>query len=124
MTVAAPAVINDHDSAKYNTSFRADPAIDFGSEDDGQITRPRHTKPPSKEHSIGFTFVTQATRNAIEQLWKDARGGSDLITGFKDPTTGAALTVRFKVGSVPQFNYRGKGGVHYWDISNIVFVEV
>ena len=124
MTVAAPSVINDHDSSKYSTTFPSDPSVAFDSEDDFQITRPRYTRAPSKEHMIGFTFVTDAVKILIEQLWLDAKGGSNFITGFDNPTTGASITVRFKRGSIPQFQYRGKGGVHYWDISNIVFVEV
>lgn len=124
MTVAAPSVINDHDSAKYSVSFAGDPAIAFGAEDDFQITRPRYTRPASREHTIGFTFVTDAVKKQIEDLWLNAKGGSSFISGFVDPVSKASLTVRFKKGSIPQFKYRGYRNAPYWDISGIVFQEV
>lgn len=124
MTIVAPSEINLHDSAKYKPTYNDDPAVSFGAEDDFQITRARYTRKPRKVHKIGFTFVDDATKVKLEQLWLDAMGGSEIITGFNDPTTGTGVDVRFKRGTIPVFEYKGRGGVHYWDIRDFVLVEV
>jgi hypothetical protein len=124
MTVAAPAVFNLHDSKKFREAPNADPSISFTSEDDYQITRPRHTRRPRRAFTIGFTFITDAEKKLIEQLYNDARGGSEIITGWVHPVDKVEVLVRFKSGTPPSYNYKGAGETYRWDIENITLVEV
>jgi len=125
MTVAAPAFFNEqHDSAKYSEKPAADPGINFSSDDDYQISRPRHTRRPGREFTLGFTFVTDAQKREVETLYNDARGSSDIITGWEHPIDKVEVLVRFKQGSAPQYQYKGRAGAHYWDITGINLVEV
>lgn len=124
MSIAAPSMINEHDSAKYKETHRADPAIPFNSEGGWTVTRPRTTRRPRRVFMLGFTDLSAAKKTSLESLWENAKGGSEIITGFVRPGTATAVNVRFKIGAMPEFIYRGHGGNHRWDVSGVIFEEV
>lgn len=125
MTVAAPVFFSEqHDSAKFSETPAADPAISFNTEDDYQITRPRHTRRPRRTFTIGFTAITDEEKKLVEALYNDARGGSNIISGWVHPIDKVEVLVRFKAGTTPTYKYKGAGLTYLWDIDNIVLVEV
>lgn len=125
MSVAAPQLMIDgHDSAKFQESHKVDPAIPFNSEGGWLISRARFTRRPPVVYTLGFTDLSEAEKDVIQTLYNDARGSSEIITGWVHPTSGQTLSVRFKQGSVPQYTYRGMRNNHRWDISGFMIEEV
>lgn len=125
MTIACPAVLYQRiDSSKFSETHREDPAIPFDTEGGWVLTRPRFTRRPPVTYTLGFTDLSDTEKGQIQQLYEDARGGSEIITGWVHPVSGASLSVRFKQGAVPQYKYHGFGGSYRWDVSNIIIEEV
>lgn len=123
--IVAPSFFNEkHDSSKYSETPSKDPSVNFDAEDDYQISRPRHTRRPGREFKLGFTFVRDAEKKLVEQLYNDARGGSEIISGWEHPIDKVEVLVRFKKATMPTYRYKGRAGAHYWDIDNVVLVEV
>lgn len=125
MSVAAPSVlIERHDSSKFQETIAEDPAISSQMEGGWTPTRPRFTRRPPNTYALSFTDISDADKQALQQLYTDTRGGSEIISGWTHPTSGAAINVRFKQGSVPAYAYKGYGGNHRWDVSGVILEEI
>lgn len=125
MSVPCPTVMFEKiDSSKFKETHREDPVINFEAEGGWVLTRPRYTRRPPVQYTLGFTNLSDEQKQAIEQLYNDARGSAEIITGWVHPVSKQSIPVRFKKGSVPKYTYRGKGGTHRWDVADIVLEEV
>ncbi len=125
MSVQAPEILRSgHDSAKFKEQPRADPALPTESEGGWLITRAQYTRQPPIMYTLGFTDISDEEKNALQKLYNDTRGGSEIITSWLHPISGKQIPVRFKQGSMPQYTYRGKGGNHRWDVSSVILEEV
>lgn len=116
--------LGKHDSSKFKESHREDPAIGEDMEGGWRISRPRYTRRVPRVFTLGFTDISDTDKQAIEQLFHDMRGSAGIIADWIHPVSGEVLDVRFKSGSVPGYDYKGRGGNHRWDISGIVLEEV
>lgn len=125
MSVACPSVLHErHDSSKFKETPSEDPALEFDTEGGWDITRPRYMRRPPTVYSLSFTDLSDLEKTQIENLYKNTRGGSDIITDWIHPVTDEAKDVRFKKGSIPQFQYRGRGGNHRWDVTSVEIEEI
>lgn len=117
------SILTKHDSAKYSETVKNNPALNLETEGGWQITRPRTTKRPARVFRLGFTELTNAQKEELQQLFDDMRGSSEIITNWKHPISGTVTPVRFAKEALPEFNYVGKGGLHRWDVSNVILEE-
>ncbi len=125
MTVTAPAILNNgHDSQKFQETHRADPSIPFDTEGGWMISRARFTRRPPITYTLGYTDISEAQKQELQDLYADTRGSSEIIEGWVHPTSGAIKSVRFKQGAIPQYSYKGRGGNHRWDVSGVMIEEV
>lgn len=125
MSIACPDVMwNRLDSEKYSEAHLEDPSIDSQTEGGWRVSRPRYTRRPPRIFKLGFTDISDAEKNIIQGLFNDARGASEIISGWTNPISNEVLNVRFKRQSVPQYRYRGHGNNHRWDVSGVEFEEV
>lgn len=117
-----PVLTQGEDSKKFSVEFE-DVAMGSTMEGGYVATRPRHTRTPRRTFNTGFTDISEADKITYETFIGTVRAGSDSFTWIH-PTTAESLTVRFKLGTVPKFNYKGYGGNHRWDITSIALEEV
>ena len=118
------AVLEKHDSKKFKETVKEDPSLQFDSEGGWNVTRPKYTRRTPRVFTLGFTDMSDAEKQAVAQLYEDSRGSSNIIAGWHHPTSGVETPVRFKAGTVPNYTYKGFGGNHRWDISDVILEEV
>lgn len=85
------------------------------------MSRARHSRPPRKTYTTGFTDLSNAERISIQDFWDLNMGSADSFS-WTDPVDAGVKTVRF-AGDL-DFKYTGVGGNHRWMISNIKLEEV
>lgn len=124
--VAAPDVINKHDRKSLRVTFRQNPseATTLGN---GLVAyRPKFTGANKRRFTVSYVEISNAQMNRIMNLYQNAHGSAETITGFIDPTSDddAEVLVRFATECVPTCTYNGAGSVKTWHISDIIFEEV
>jgi hypothetical protein len=124
MSAAPQIMISGHDSAKFSETHRADPAVGFETEGGWVLSRARFTRRPPVIYTLGFTDLSNGDKRALENLYNDARGSSEIISGWLHPISGDATPVRFVQGSVPNYQYKGFRGIHRWNVSAFMIEEV
>lgn len=115
-----PTLSKKQDS-KYFSVTSEDPAMRTEMEGGYVATRPRHTRAPRQTYTTGFTDISEVDRLALKAFWDARHGGSESFV-WTNPVTTVATTVRFS-GPL-DFKYKGFGGNHRWDITNIKLEDV
>lgn len=101
------------DSSKYELEID-DPAIKSPTEGGYEYSRPRFTRKPRKNFSVGYTMLTDAQRNTLVTFYENMAGGS-VIFDWYNQEDGVTYAVRFD-GSL-SFSYSGMGNTKLWDCS-------
>lgn len=118
-------LLQKHDGKKFKETMLEDPTVDLQTEGGYRPTRPRYTRRPPREFTLGFTFITDSEKQALESFWFACRGGSAIIDGWRHPVSGETIPVRFKRGTKPEFTrIAAVGPANRWDVSGIVLEEV
>lgn len=113
--------LSKKEDSRYFDIEHEDPAVRSEMEGGYVQSRPRHTRKPRRTITTGFTDLPQADVDTLEAFWDEVKGGSSAFS-YTLPTTGEILTVRFKSRLKPK--YAGMGGVHRYNVSDIVLEEV
>lgn len=95
----------------------------LNSETDGGYvySRPRHNRPPRRTFKTGFTDISEFDKLQIQSFAETH--GMYLIFSYQVPDTGETVNVRFSE-SLPNFQYKGFGGNHRYDVTDIQLTEV
>jgi hypothetical protein len=103
----------DPDSSKYAVELE-DNTVSYDMEGGYTVTRARTTRRKRKTWSIGYTYIDDADRAAIEAHWQ-AMSGNAVIFEWTNPEDSVLYLVRFK-GPL-EFTYKGRGATKRWDCS-------
>lgn len=101
------------DSSKYEVS-KKDPAMRAEMEGGYVVSRARTTRRPTRLFKTGFTSITGADKQVLDDFYDLVAGGS-VIFDWTDPSSGLVYAVRF-TGSFG-FKYAGRGATSLWDCS-------
>lgn len=101
------------DSSKYAVS-KKDPAMRAEIEGGYVVTRARTTRKPTRLFKTGFTNITSADKQVLDDFYDTVRGGSVIFT-WTDPESLVSYSVRFK-GEFG-FKFAGRGAARFWDCS-------
>lgn len=107
--------------SKHFSIEREDPSMSNDMEGGYVISRARFTRPPRRKFTTGFTDLSQAEYDQLDQFFAGVKGGSEMFE-WTIPTTGEVCTVRFK-GTL-KGEYAGMGGNHRYNVSEINLEEV
>jgi hypothetical protein len=101
------------DSAKFSYELE-DNTISYEMEGAYTVTRPRSTRAKRKLFNIGYTYINDADKDAIEAHYEAMRGGG-VIFEWDNPEDEVTYLVRFK-GKLT-WTYKGRGATKRWDCS-------
>jgi phage-related protein len=99
------------DSSKFEIELE-DNTVSEELEGGYTITRARTTRRGRRIYKVGFTFITEADRAALEQFWETTSGNA-LIFVWTNPQDNVQQNVRFK-GTL-SFKYVGRLSEQRWD---------
>lgn len=108
-------MVAKEDSAKFSEQ-RIDPSIQYQTEGGVYLSRPRYTRDPGTSIVTGFTNISEADKELLDNYYIAQRGGSNSFS-YTHPTTNQTLQVRFLKPYKAQ--YTGMGGYHRWDITEL-----
>lgn len=83
------------------------------------LSRPRYTRSPLRKFTTGFSDLTEAEKESLLTFFNTY--GTYQIFQYTHPITAVQYDVRFEAPPLPK--YIGRGGFHFWVVSNIVLVE-
>ncbi|CAG9228893.1 hypothetical protein [Burkholderia vietnamiensis] len=113
-TYATMPFCDQQDSSKFQQK-KENPALASKMDGGYVVTRPRHTRPPRRTFTTGFTSVDEATKEAFDAFFDSVHGGS-VIFIFIHPTTKEQVPVRFTTDTELNWKYSGAGTNFRWDV--------
>lgn len=108
------------EDSQYFEMTRKDVSLETKTDGGWVYSRPRHARPASRIFTTGFTEITDAQKNTIDNFF--ATNGKFIIFTYTHPISSEAISVRFS--TIPKFKYVGAGGHHLWTITGIEMTEV
>ncbi len=101
-------------NSKVFSSEAENPVVRTKMEGGYVTSRPRHTRRPRRTYTVGFTFLSEADRIALETFWDTVKGGS-VAFYWTHPTTGVERLMRFAEGESLSFKHIGVGSNLRWE---------
>lgn len=83
-------------------------------------TRPRFRRAPRRKFTIGWTYVTDAVKTAIQSFY--STNGGHTAVEFRHPVTNEVVTVRME--TPVSFEYQGWGDNALWTLETLELKEV
>lgn len=105
-----PNIPDSFDPARYEIDFE-DPAIATEMEGGYVVSRARHTRPPRRTWTIGYTKMKHADKLLLDAFYAQVRGGSTIFD-WTNPETDTVHQVRLMGGYKPK--YEGIGATKMW----------
>lgn len=119
-TKAFPAALAKVQDSQYFQIEVEDKGLK-GEADGGYVhVRPRHTRKPRRTFKTGFTELTQVEYQALLDFYDLV--GTYTKFAYVNPTTGVTHEVRFNKAFTGK--YKGMGGRHLWNVTDIELIEV
>ena len=106
------------DSAHFKVE-REDKTIRGSMEGGYEHTRPRHTRRNRRIFTTGFTDISQAEFEALEDFYDQVGGHTNF--NWVNPTNGENFVVRFEKPIAGK--YIGAGGNHRYEVINVRLKE-
>jgi hypothetical protein len=114
------------DSSKYSVTAE-DPSMSTPLEGGYTTTRARFTRRPRRTFGVGYTEITGADKQALEDFWDLVMGGA-AIFDWTSNEDGITRAVRFtsqqsgsgNSGTPFTWSYKGIGATRLWDCSFFV----
>jgi hypothetical protein len=110
-----PASITGLQDSKFYNIELEDQSIKTSIEGGYVVSRARHTRPPRRTYTTGFSSMTASQLGDLVAFWDSVRGGSTVFDWI-EPITQAAASVRFVEKSL-HLKYVGMGPTRLWDVT-------
>ena len=109
-TLDISTLIPDQSYSEVDT----DPSISQEMEGGYEITRPAHTRPPTRDFSFTIPYAKTADKDLIQAFWASTKGKSEMFE-WVNFITQETHVVRFK--DAITCDYVGYGTYGMWEIS-------
>ncbi|GAL22937.1 hypothetical protein JCM19235_1238 [Vibrio maritimus] len=107
------------DSSKFNMTPE-DKGLTSDTDGGYAYSRPRHARKPRRTFDTGFTDIDETQKAKLENFFNEH--GTYKIFTYTIPDT--EETIQARLGKAPKVMYKGYGGVHRYNVTDIQINEV